>query len=343
MRDTDKFCANCGAAVAPRPARKQPAADTPAEQAPAPRAPRSTVEAFQSPLPMSPQPSPQASSQPSSQPRVVRPPEPRVSPQEEQQVLLEAEEIAAVRGKAPIEVLPEIVPPRQRPAPPQPAATQICGACGRQNPAENHFCEGCGRALQAGPGLSAPAPITQTSWLDDNQRAAAPAPVAAVPVAPSAPAPVPNGAQAKTQEDFFYFYDDKAAHRGNRPLLFALVAVLVLGIGGVLYLMLRPSTKTAPGGNVTVSLSPTEAKIAPGGTQDFAATVAGSGDSDVTWSVEEGNVGGSVVNRGAQAQGGSVATMAIYAAPTKAGTYHVVATSKADPTKSATAEVTVEK
>jgi len=235
--------------------------------------------------------------------------------------------------------LPEIVPPQQRAAASQSAATQTCAACGRPNPAENHFCEGCGRALQAAPGLSAPAPITQTSWLDDNQRASAPAPAAAVPVAPVAAAPAPNGSQST--EDFFYFYDDKAARRGNRPLLFALVAVLVLGIVGVLYLMLRPSSKAAPAGNVTVSLSPAEATVATGGTQDFAATVDGSGDSDVTWSVQEGNSGGTVVNRGAQAQGGSVATMAIYAAPTKPGTYHVVATSKADPTKSATAEVTV--
>ena len=121
-----------------------------------------------------------------------------------------------------------------------------------------------------------------------------------------------------------------------------LLIVLVLGIGGVAYLMLRPSAaKSAGGDSIVVTISPTEAKVAAGETQDFAATVNGMGDSDVTWSVEEGKAGGTMVNRGAQAEGGTVKTMAIYAAPATPGTYHVVATSKADPAKSATAEVTV--
>ncbi len=120
-----------------------------------------------------------------------------------------------------------------------------------------------------------------------------------------------------------------------------LLIVLVLAIGGVTYLMLRPSARSASAGDVVVTISPTEATLAPGGTQDFAATVSGTGDSDVMWSVEEGKAGGTMVNRGAQAEGGTVETMAIYAAPATPGTYHVVATSKADPAKSATAEVTV--
>ena len=120
-----------------------------------------------------------------------------------------------------------------------------------------------------------------------------------------------------------------------------LLVVLVAAIGVVSYLMLRPPAKSAAAGNVTVTLSPEEAKVVAGGTQDFAATVKGTGDIDVTWSVAEGDTGGKVVNRGAQAEGGSVAIMAIYAAPKTPGTYHVVATSKGDPAKSATAEVTV--
>ena len=44
---------------------------------------------------------------------------------------------------------------------------------------------------------------------------------------------------------------------------------------------------------------------------------------------------------GAQAQGGTVSDMAVYVAPSTPGSYHVVATSKADASKSATAQVTV--
>src|ERR1700682_4417472 len=48
-----------------------------------------------------------------------------------------------------------------------------------------------------------------------------------------------------------------------------------------------------------------------------------------SWSVAEGSAGGTVDGD------------AVYTAPNAAGTYHVTATSHADPSKSATAEVTV--
>ena len=82
---------------------------------------------------------------------------------------------------------------------------------------------------------------------------------------------------------------------------------------------------------VTVSVSPASTSVVAGGTVTFAATVSGttSGQSTtVTWSVPAG--------------AGSIgASTGVYVAPTTPGTYHVVATSVADPTKSATADVTV--
>jgi hypothetical protein len=79
---------------------------------------------------------------------------------------------------------------------------------------------------------------------------------------------------------------------------------------------------------VSISISPASVTLAPGGTQAFTATVTGASNTAVTWSIQEGAAGGTITS------GGS------YTAPAAAGTYHVVATSQADPTKSATATVT---
>lgn len=78
------------------------------------------------------------------------------------------------------------------------------------------------------------------------------------------------------------------------------------------------------GGAVAVTITPAEIKV--GILRPFAFVAAGG---DVTWSVQEG------------APGGTVDPSGRYASPDKPGVYHVVATSKLDPTKSATATVTV--
>jgi len=79
---------------------------------------------------------------------------------------------------------------------------------------------------------------------------------------------------------------------------------------------------------VAVSLSPTTASVAAGATRQFTATVTGTSNLAVNWSVQE-------------AGGGTVSASGLYTAPATAGTYHVKATSAADGTKVATATVTV--
>src|SRR5262249_12855200 len=82
---------------------------------------------------------------------------------------------------------------------------------------------------------------------------------------------------------------------------------------------------------VTVSVSPDSASTRVGGTLSFTAIVTGttSGQSTaVTWSVQES--GGGTVNGSGQ-----------YTSPASPGTFHVVATSVADPTKRDSATVTV--
>jgi hypothetical protein len=85
-----------------------------------------------------------------------------------------------------------------------------------------------------------------------------------------------------------------------------------------------------PGGQeVSVSVWPSLASVTPDGQQRFSASVSGAVDTSVSWSVVEGSVGGSVAGDG------------LYTAPSALGTYHVVARSNADPTKSGSATVTV--
>ena len=60
----------------------------------------------------------------------------------------------------------------------------------------------------------------------------------------------------------------------------------------------------------------------------FSASVVGSANTGVTWSVREAN-------------GGAVSASGAYTAPNRRGLYHVVATSAADPSRHAEATVTV--
>ena len=79
---------------------------------------------------------------------------------------------------------------------------------------------------------------------------------------------------------------------------------------------------------VNISINPAAATIKASATQSFTASVTGTKNTAVSWSVVEAN-------------GGSVTSSGVYTAPAVAGTYHVTATSVADKKKSATATITV--
>jgi len=81
--------------------------------------------------------------------------------------------------------------------------------------------------------------------------------------------------------------------------------------------------------NITVSVTPSPVSVSTQAGQTFTATVTGATDKGVTWSIAEGSTGGTITADGT------------YTAPASPGTYHVVATSKADTTKSARATVNV--
>ena len=88
-------------------------------------------------------------------------------------------------------------------------------------------------------------------------------------------------------------------------------------------------TVTAAPPPVVVTVTPSPAAVDACATLAFSATVTGTTNRAVTWSIQEGAAGGSITSAG------------VYTASSNAGSYHVVATSQADPTKSAVVTVTV--
>jgi len=119
----------------------------------------------------------------------------------------------------------------------------------------------------------------------------------------------------------------RIASMPSRPILAAAVlglATFISACGSA------ATTNSAPGQgqDVAVTVSPDGATVAAGGTQVFTASVTGTANTAVTWSVQEGATGGAIA-------------AGTYSAPSGAGTFHVVATSVADPTRSGSAAITV--
>lgn len=79
---------------------------------------------------------------------------------------------------------------------------------------------------------------------------------------------------------------------------------------------------------ILITLEPLAATVRPGGTLRFTAVVSNAPDPGVLWSVSE-------------PAGGTVDASGVYAAPFSEGVYHVVARSRADPTRAAQATISV--
>jgi hypothetical protein len=82
-------------------------------------------------------------------------------------------------------------------------------------------------------------------------------------------------------------------------------------------------TVTSPA--ISVSVTPTSATLAPGGSQQFSATVTGASNASVTWT----------------ATGGTIDASGLYTAGATTGSFTVTANSVQDPSRSATATVTI--
>ncbi len=84
----------------------------------------------------------------------------------------------------------------------------------------------------------------------------------------------------------------------------------------------------APAANVSVTVTPNSVTVVPGATQSFVAMVTGTTDTAVTWSVKE-------------ISGGTIDSAGLYTAPPNYATFHVVATSQANPAVEGIAAVVV--
>jgi len=118
------------------------------------------------------------------------------------------------------------------------------------------------------------------------------------------------------------------------PSAIALVIAAVTGVwgcgGGSTYSSLPTPPTPPPAPLVTVTVSPNTATLLLGATQSFAATVTGTTNTTVTWSVQE-------------SFGGTIDSTGLYTAPQNAtGTFYVVATSQANRADMGIAAVAVQ-
>jgi hypothetical protein len=135
----------------------------------------------------------------------------------------------------------------------------------------------------------------------------------------------------------FVFGDTTSSRRrvhlsSVRPALFTLaillIAVMVACSGNA-------PTSTITQSAITVSISPTSATLAAGGTQAFAPTVQNTADGNVTWYVNQVNGGSSAT--------GTITSTGLYTAPSVASqaTFTITAVADANTSISASASVTV--
>ena len=104
------------------------------------------------------------------------------------------------------------------------------------------------------------------------------------------------------------------------------ITLALVGCGG-------KSTPTPTPPEVSVSLNQSSVSLPVGGQVQFTATVQGTSNTAVTWSIDSVTGGNSSV--------GTIAAPGLYTAPSQAGSHTVMATSVADTTKNATSAITV--
>jgi hypothetical protein len=118
------------------------------------------------------------------------------------------------------------------------------------------------------------------------------------------------------------------------PGAIALAIAMVIGVwgcgGGSTYSSPPTSPTPPPAPLITVTVAPNSVTLLLSATQSFTATVTGTSNTAVTWSVQE-------------SFGGTIDSTGLYTAPQNStGTFHVVATSQANPAAKGIAAVAVQ-
>ena len=116
------------------------------------------------------------------------------------------------------------------------------------------------------------------------------------------------------------------------PSAIALAIAAVIGFwgcGGGSVLPRSSTSPPTPSASISVTVTPNSITLSPGTTQSFTATVTGTTNTAVTWSVQE-------------SAGGTIDSTGLYTAPqNSSGTFQVVATSQANPAAQGIATVVV--
>jgi len=232
----------------------------------------------------------------------------------------------------------EIMPIRmQRPAAPQPRVTEAGPVESEpEEPAEPWPSE-----ASAPPPLFAQQPPVVTERAPARAAASSPPAHSAAPPA-AVEASVPERYGSIPFADTQVLPEAAIGRRKMSPVLIGAVIVALIALAGIVWMV----RSTMGGGSkaaatVGITIYPTAAKIVAGKGADFAATVTGAPTSEVRWKLEEGDNAGQIQTRGAYSKGDEISLYCTYTAPKTPGTYHLVATSTADTSKSATAEITV--
>ncbi|HEY6250063.1 MAG TPA: zinc ribbon domain-containing protein, partial [Candidatus Angelobacter sp.] len=192
-------------------------------------------------------------------------------------------------------------------SPPPPKTRQhSCAACGAALNAEQKFCLACGT------------PVGQTSS------------PAAIDAHEFTPAP-PEHFQPAAPTQIF----EPAPKSSSKAWIVVVLALAAAGTGG--WFAWKYFTRP----DVTVSASVQRIHVASGGKTSLEASVSGSSDTDVDWSIQEGQKGGQVTALGTVMSSGQLHSGALYTAPQASGTYHVIVTSHANPGRSAKIEIIV--
>lgn len=182
---------------------------------------------------------------------------------------------------------------------------QVCSACNAPLSEGQKFCLACGT------------PVGQ------------PATSAQIPLAP--PPPTDQLYQAPAETQLF----QEPTKSSAKTVVIVVVVLAVLGGGG----WYGWKYFTRP--DVTVNTFPQKTHVAAGGKTSLQANVSGSNDTDIDWTVQEGAKGGSVIGLGSGMIAGQVGARALYNAPQTSGVFHVIATSHANPGRSAKIEIVV--
>ena len=241
------------------------------------------------------------------------------------------------------------------PEPPPQSEQPVCSSCGALITSGQKFCLSCGTPVaqatkyaeppvQTQPQVDVAAPVqpeqvcsTCTAPLMEGQKfclaCGTPVSQSAASTQPPAPtaAPAPAHYQATAEPQIFEAQPKSSA----KAIVVVIVAVAILGVGGWYgwQYFSRP--------DVTVSAFPQKTHVATGGKTSLQASVSGSKDTDVDWSIQEGSRGGQLTVLGAGIVAGQPTSTAIYNAPQSSGTFHVIATSHANPGRSAKIEIVV--